>query len=92
MRQVTLLIGRQSYSMKTSLSDEEIKDAQAVVNDALRDTGSVTSNQEVRLAVACMVLGNKLANAGKRVEYILSLVEETGTGGKSEEEEEGTQE
>jgi hypothetical protein len=88
MRQVTLLIGRQSYSMKTSLSDADIKDAQTVVNDALRDTGSITSNQEVRLAVACMVLGNKLANAARRVDYLLSLEEEADVEEKREEERE----
>ncbi|MDR1965096.1 MAG: hypothetical protein LBQ36_00175 [Synergistaceae bacterium] len=76
MRQVSLLIGRQSYSMKTSLSDAELKDAQAVVNDALKDTGDFTSDQEIRLAVACMVLANRLASAGKRIDNILSQEEE----------------
>jgi len=80
------LIGRQSYSMKTSLSDAEIKDAQTVVNDALKETGGVTSEQEIRLAVACMVLANKLANAGRRLDYILSLELETMTKEKEEEE------
>jgi hypothetical protein len=86
MRQVTLLIGRQSYSMKTSLDDDEINDSQTFVNDALKDTGSMTSNQEMRLAVACMVLGNKLANVAKRVDYILSLA------GAGAEEKEGKEE
>jgi hypothetical protein len=62
--------------MKTSLSDEEINDAQAVVNDALRETGGVMSEQEIRLAVACMVLANKLANASRRLDGILSKEEE----------------
>ncbi|MDR1650934.1 MAG: hypothetical protein LBR87_04040 [Synergistaceae bacterium] len=72
MRQVSLLIGRQSYSMKTTLSESEIKDALAVVEDALRDTGGITSEQEIRLAVACMVLANKIASAGRRLDYIIS--------------------
>jgi hypothetical protein len=72
MRQVSLLIGRQSYSMKTSLSDAEIKDAQALVNDALKETGGITSEQEIRLAVACMVLANKLANSARRIENLVS--------------------
>ena len=70
-------MGRQSYSMKTSLSDEEIRDAQEIVNDALKDTGNMTSEQEIRLAVACMVLANKLANACRRLDHVISLEEET---------------
>jgi len=58
--------------MKTSLSDAEIKDAQAIVNDALNDTGGITSAQDVRLAVACMLLANRLANASRRIDYIMS--------------------
>jgi hypothetical protein len=73
MRQVSLLIGRQSYSMKTSLSDAEIKDAQTMVNDALKETSGVTSEQEIRLAVACMVLANKLASASRRIDLIIAL-------------------
>jgi hypothetical protein len=63
--------------MRTSLSDEELKEAQSVVNDALKGTSGMTSEQEIRLAVACMLLANKLANAGRRIDYILSEEEET---------------
>jgi hypothetical protein len=76
MRQVSLLIGRQSYSMKTSLSDEDIKDAQDIVNGVLKETSGMTSEQEIRLAVACMVLANRMVSAGRRIEYILSGEEE----------------
>jgi hypothetical protein len=76
MRQVSLLIGRQSYSMKTSLSDEDIKDAQDIVNGVLKETSGMTSEQEIRLAVACMVLANRMVSAGRRIEYILSKEEE----------------
>jgi hypothetical protein len=62
--------------MKTTLSDEEIKDAQAMVNDALKETGSMTSEQEIRLAVACMVLANRLANASRKVDDILTKEKE----------------
>ncbi|MDR3281050.1 MAG: hypothetical protein LBT23_11100 [Synergistaceae bacterium] len=62
--------------MKTTLSDAEIKDAQAVVNDALKDTGGATSEQDIRLAVACMLLANRLANSSRRIDYILSEEEE----------------
>jgi hypothetical protein len=76
MRQVSLLIGRQSYGMKTSLSDEDIKDAQDIVNCVLKETSGMTSEQEIRLAVACMVLANRMVSAVRRIEYILSKEEE----------------
>jgi len=69
MRQVSLLIGRQSYSMKTALSDEELKDAQEIVNDVMRDTGTA-GEQEIRLALTCMVLANRLAVASRRLDRI----------------------
>ena len=71
MRQVSLLIGRQSYSMKTALSDDEIKDAQEIVNEIMHETGMV-SEQEIRLALACMVLANRLAVASRRLDRIVS--------------------
>jgi hypothetical protein len=61
--------------MKTSLSDTEIKDAQTMVNEALKETGGMTSEQDIRLAVACMLLANRLSNACKRLEHIASLEE-----------------
>jgi hypothetical protein len=69
--------------MKTSLSDAEIRDAQGIVNDALKETGGMTGEQEIRLAVACMVLANKLANACRRLNYVISS--EEGTPAKEEE-------
>ena len=71
MRQVSLLIGRQSYSMKTALSDDELKDAQEIVNGIMHETGMV-SEQEIRLALACMVLANRLAAASRRLDRIVS--------------------
>ncbi|MDR1508763.1 MAG: hypothetical protein LBS53_03925 [Synergistaceae bacterium] len=62
--------------MKTSLSDEDIKDAQDIVNGVLKETSGMTSEQEIRLAVACMVLANRMVSAGRRIEYILSNEEE----------------
>ena len=62
--------------MKTSLSDEDIKDAQDIVNGVLKETSGMTSEQEIRLAVACMVLANRMMSAGRRIEYILSKEEE----------------
>jgi hypothetical protein len=58
--------------MRTSLSDEEIKDAQVVVDGVLKDTTGISSEQERRLAVACMVLANRLVSASKRIDGILS--------------------
>ncbi|MDR1137181.1 MAG: hypothetical protein LBK91_02550 [Synergistaceae bacterium] len=62
--------------MKTSLSDEDIRDAQDIVNNVLKETSGMTSEQEIRLAVACMVLANRMVSAGRRIEYILSKEDE----------------
>lgn len=62
--------------MKTSLSDEDIKDAQDIVNNVLKETSGMTSEQEIRLAVACMVLANRMVSAGRRIEHILSKEDE----------------
>jgi hypothetical protein len=63
--------------VKTSLSDDEIRDAQALVDDALRETGGMAGEQEIRLAIACMVLANKLAGACRRLDKLISKEEET---------------
>ena len=75
MRQISLLIGRQSYSMKTALSDDDIKDAQEIVNEIMHDTG-MASEQEIRLAIACMELANRLAVASRRLDHIITPGEE----------------
>ena len=71
MRQVTLLIGRQSYTMKTALSDDDLKDAQELVNEVMRETGTA-GEQEIRLALTCMVLANRLAVSSRRLDRIAS--------------------
>ena len=76
MRQVSLLIGRQSYSMKTSLSDDDIRDAQDIVNGIMHDTNTACE-QEIRLALACMVLANRLAVTCRRLDRIVSPDAET---------------
>jgi hypothetical protein len=66
------MIGRKSYMMGTTLSDEELKDATALVEAAIRDTGGVTADQERFLAVVCVELATRLLSIGKRVDAILS--------------------
>ncbi|MDR3164014.1 MAG: hypothetical protein LBU13_00380 [Synergistaceae bacterium] len=62
--------------MGTTLSDEELKDATALVEAAIRETGGVTADQERFLAVVCMELATRLLAIGKRVDEILSGVNE----------------
>ena len=88
MRQVSLLIGRQSYSMKTALSDNDLKDAQDLVNEIMRDTG-IASEQEIRLALTCMVLANRLAVASRRLDRIASQSRGDEKGGGAPEEDAG---
>jgi hypothetical protein len=71
-RQVPLMIGRKSYMMGTTLSDEELKDAAALVETAIRETGGMTADQERFLAVVCVELATRLLSIGKRVDEILS--------------------
>jgi hypothetical protein len=71
-RQVPLMIGRKSYMMGTTLSDQELKDATALVDAAIMETGGVTADQERFLAVVCVELAIRLLSIGKRVDEILS--------------------
>ena len=71
-RQVPLMIGRKSYIMGTTFSDEELKEATALVEAAIRETGGMTADQERFLAVVCVELATRLLSIGKRVDEILS--------------------
>jgi hypothetical protein len=71
-RQVPLLIGRKSYMMGTTLSDEELKAATALVEAVIKETGGINADQERILAVACVQLATKLLSIGKHVDKILS--------------------
>jgi transcription initiation factor TFIIIB Brf1 subunit/transcription initiation factor TFIIB len=62
--------------MKTALSDDEIRDAQEIVNDIMHDTDTA-GEQEIRLAIACMVLANRLAVASRRLDRIVSQDEDS---------------
>jgi hypothetical protein len=66
------MIGRKSYMMGTTLSDKELKDATALVEDVIRETGGVTADQERFLAVVCVELATRLLSIGRRVDEILS--------------------
>ena len=66
------MIGRKSYMMGTTLSDQELKDATALVDAAIMETGGVTADQERFLAVACVEFAIRLLSIGKRVDEILS--------------------
>ena len=70
-RQVPLMIGRKSYIMGTTLSDEELKEATALVEAAIRETGGMTADQERFLAVVCVELATRLLSIGKRIDEIL---------------------
>jgi hypothetical protein len=65
------MIGRKSYIMCTTLSDEELKEATALVEAAIRETGGMTADQERFLAVVCVELATRLLSIGKRVDEIL---------------------
>ncbi|MDR0764655.1 MAG: hypothetical protein LBE65_03580 [Synergistaceae bacterium] len=74
------MIGRKSYMMSTTLSDKELKDATALVEDVIRDTGGMAADRERFLAVACLELARRLLSIGKRVDEILA-----GAAGKTQE-------
>jgi hypothetical protein len=56
----------------TTLSDEELKDATALVEAVIMETGGMKADQERFLAVACVELATKLLSIGKRIDEILS--------------------
>lgn len=77
MRQVSLLLGKQSYSMLTSLSDDELREAREVVNSIMRDTAGGSGEQERHLAVTCMALASQIVSASKRIGSIISEIPES---------------
>jgi hypothetical protein len=77
------MIGRKSYMMGTTLSDEELKDATALVETVIRETGGMTADHERFLAVVCVELATRLLAIGKRVDEILS--DANGVSGKTHE-------
>ncbi|MDR3331331.1 MAG: cell division protein ZapA [Synergistaceae bacterium] len=70
-RAVSLLVGRKSYNLITSMEDEKLKKVYDLLRDVM-ETTEQTMEQDERLFITCMTLASELASISSRLENILS--------------------
>ena len=73
-RRVSLLVGRKSYNILTSLDEETLKEVYEVLHDAAATTDPAM-DQDERLFLASMSLANELVALSRRVETMTNLIE-----------------
>lgn len=70
MRQVSLLVGRKSYNLLTTLDDEALRQVHGFLRDAIAGTDA-SREQDERLFLAGMTLASQLAAISNRVDALL---------------------
>ncbi|MDR1481699.1 MAG: cell division protein ZapA [Synergistaceae bacterium] len=73
-RSVSLLVGRKSYNLLTSMSEDRLRD----IDDLLREVVPNTPprmEQDERLFIACMTLASELTSVVARLNGILEEIE-----------------
>ncbi|MDR1885608.1 MAG: cell division protein ZapA [Synergistaceae bacterium] len=70
-RAVSLLVGRKSYNLITSMEDEKLKDVYDLLREVVASTDSAMTQDE-RLFITCMTLANELTSVMTRLGGILS--------------------
>ena len=73
-RSVSLLIGRKSYNLITSMSDDKLKKVYDLLRDVMANTDSGLEQDEW-LFIACMTLASELTSISDRLNDILSEAE-----------------
>lgn len=71
---VSLLVGRKSYNILTSLDDASLKDVYSILHDAVAETDAAMEQDE-RLFLAAMMLANELSMLGDTLGRMRSLLE-----------------
>lgn len=74
-RRVSLLVGRKSYNILTSLDEDTLKEVYEVLHDAAAATDPAM-DQDERLFLASMSLANELAVLSRRVRAMTNLIED----------------
>ena len=74
-RRVSLLAGKKSYNILTSLDDDTLKEVYEVLHDAAAATDPAM-DQDERLFLVCMNLANELVALSRRVKAMTHLIED----------------
>ena len=70
-RRVTLLVGRKSYNLRTSLDEERLREVYEVLRDVMSTTDP-SMEQDERLFISCITLSSELVALSSRLEDIVS--------------------
>ena len=76
-RNVSLLIGKKSYNLITSLDNDELKEVSDLLIEAMPGTNSSLTQDEL-LFIAGMTLAGELAAISKKAERMLGEFQDTG--------------
>lgn len=74
-RRVSLLVGRKSYNILTSLEDSMLKEVYEVLHDAAAVTDA-SMDQDERLFLAGMSLANEIVSLHRRNEKIMAIIDD----------------
>ncbi len=74
-RRVSLLAGRKSYNILTSLDEDTLKEVYDVLHDAAAATDPAM-DQDERLFLASMTLANELVSLSRHVKTMTNLIED----------------
>lgn len=72
-RRVSLLVGRKSYNILTSLEDDMLKDVYDVLHDAAAATDPAM-DQDERLFLAGMSLANEIVTLHRHIEKMAAII------------------
>jgi hypothetical protein len=74
LRKVSLKLGKGTYTLRTVLDDNAIKNLTKIISD-VTDKLDEQVPQEDQLAIICMTLGWKLEKATRRLKLLLEIME-----------------
>lgn len=75
-RRVSLLVGRKSYNLLTTLDDKKLKRVYDLLHEIVAETDPAM-DQDERLFIVCMKLASALVDTAERMENILSKGDDT---------------
>jgi hypothetical protein len=74
-RRVSLLVGKKSYNILTSVDDDTLKEVYDVLHDAAAATDPAM-DQDERLFLASMTLANEVVELSRHVRSMTGLIED----------------
>jgi hypothetical protein len=73
-RSVSLLVGRKSYSLITSMSDDKLRDVDNLLREVVPNANP-RMEQDERLFIACMTLASELTSVVARLNDLMAEIE-----------------